>query len=559
MLRPGCRSGSLRVSSCSRWASSRMSTLVAKCRRIDASSVSSAPSTPPGSAQAPKKGSRARCHSSTWSSPSRTWSTTASVSWLSGTPPRNSLTGYRLIVVNCSGPVAGRPAARMFTDRSGSMPTPSSSSTRRLDVEAVLGAAGFRPFHRRAIALTGIAWTLVAMEILLIGFTLPLFGSIWHLSATWLGWIGAAALAGSLVGSLLLGRLADQIGRKRIFQASILWYSLLTALTALAWGPASPRALPCAARLLLADRPADRHRAVVDLPGPAGRGMAVAIRRRRPPRLPRRRGPPDPAGEPVLAGPPRPAGRGRRRARRHYQPTYQQRIPRRVRRAELLAAGASRRPAARHLSGHRPRVDRAQRLLLRPVHLAAGRADRRGTDHPQPLRAARPGGARAVPRLRRLAVAGGGLGPPADAGRLSRPRRRERAHLRLRPLHRRLRRRLVLRRLLQPRRLGRGVPLHLGAVPHPAAVDCLWHGRGRRQNCRHRRPLPVRLPAGPHRRHRLVAHLRGLRHGRRRPRHSARTGNPRRAAHMTASRGASRCSRMEIIANCTSRLGPPHR
>jgi MFS transporter, putative metabolite:H+ symporter len=118
------------------------------------------------------------------------------------------------------------------------MPPPS-SSTRRLDVEAVLGAAGFTPFHRRAVAITGIAWTFVAMEILLVGFTLPVFGSIWDLSATWLGWIGASALAGSLVGSLLLGRLADQIGRKQIFQASILWYSLFTALTALAWGPAS--------------------------------------------------------------------------------------------------------------------------------------------------------------------------------------------------------------------------------------------------------------------------------------------------------------------------------
>jgi len=118
------------------------------------------------------------------------------------------------------------------------MPPPS-SSTRHLDVEAVLGAAGFTPFHRRAVAITGIAWTFVAMEILLVGFTLPLFGSLWNLSATWLGWIGASALAGSLVGSLLLGRVADQIGRKQIFQASILWYSLFTALTALAWGPTS--------------------------------------------------------------------------------------------------------------------------------------------------------------------------------------------------------------------------------------------------------------------------------------------------------------------------------
>jgi putative MFS transporter len=123
------------------------------------------------------------------------------------------------------------------------MPMPPPSSTRHLDVEAVLGAAGFRPFHRRAVAITGIAWTFVAMEILLVGFTLPLFGSIWGLSSTWLGWIGASALAGSLVGSLLFGRLADQIGRRQIFQTSILWYSLFTALTALAWGPASLLAL----------------------------------------------------------------------------------------------------------------------------------------------------------------------------------------------------------------------------------------------------------------------------------------------------------------------------
>jgi putative MFS transporter len=131
----------------------------------------------------------------------------------------------------------------MLTDRMRLMPVLPPSATRRLDVEEVLGAAGFTPFHRKAVAITGTAWTFVAMEILLIGFTLPLFGSIWNLSATWLGWIGASALAGSLVGSLLLGRVADQRGRKRVFQTSILWYSVFTALTALAWGPASLLAL----------------------------------------------------------------------------------------------------------------------------------------------------------------------------------------------------------------------------------------------------------------------------------------------------------------------------
>jgi putative MFS transporter len=111
--------------------------------------------------------------------------------------------------------------------------------TARLDVEDVLRAGGFTNFHRRAVALTGFAWTFVAMEILLVGFTVPLFTSIWGLSGSLAGWITASALAGSLVGSVVLGRLADRIGRRQIFQLSILWYALFTALTALSWGPGS--------------------------------------------------------------------------------------------------------------------------------------------------------------------------------------------------------------------------------------------------------------------------------------------------------------------------------
>jgi putative MFS transporter len=51
------------------------------------------------------------------------------------------------------------------------------------------------------------------------------------------GLVNSAALAGSLCGSLTLGRLADRIGRRAIFQYSILWYAIFTAVTALAWGP----------------------------------------------------------------------------------------------------------------------------------------------------------------------------------------------------------------------------------------------------------------------------------------------------------------------------------
>ena len=108
---------------------------------------------------------------------------------------------------------------------------------RRRDVEDVLASGGLTRFHKKAVAVTGVAWSFVALEIVLIGFTLPFFGALWGLSGTWLGWLGSAALAGSLVGSVVLGRLADRVGRRAIFQYSILWYAALTALTALSTGP----------------------------------------------------------------------------------------------------------------------------------------------------------------------------------------------------------------------------------------------------------------------------------------------------------------------------------
>jgi putative MFS transporter len=105
------------------------------------------------------------------------------------------------------------------------------------DVEQVLREGGLSRFHKKAIIVTGAAWTFVAMEILLVGFVAPIFAVQWGLDGRMQGLVNSAALAGSLCGSLVLGRLADRIGRRTIFQYSILWYALFTAGTALAWGP----------------------------------------------------------------------------------------------------------------------------------------------------------------------------------------------------------------------------------------------------------------------------------------------------------------------------------
>ena len=108
---------------------------------------------------------------------------------------------------------------------------------RTRNVEEILREGGLSRFHKKAIVVTGAAWTFVAMEILLVGFVAPIFAAQWGLNGRMQGLVNSAALAGSLCGSLALGRLADRIGRRTIFQYSILWYAIFTAVTALAWGP----------------------------------------------------------------------------------------------------------------------------------------------------------------------------------------------------------------------------------------------------------------------------------------------------------------------------------
>lgn len=115
-------------------------------------------------------------------------------------------------------------------------------------MEQVLREGGFTAFHRKVVAITGFAWTFVAFEIILIGLVLPVVGAefgIFNLATftatepVLYGAIVSATLIGSFIGSLVLGRAADRMGRRPIFVACVLWYSVFTALTALSFNAAS--------------------------------------------------------------------------------------------------------------------------------------------------------------------------------------------------------------------------------------------------------------------------------------------------------------------------------
>ena len=108
-------------------------------------------------------------------------------------------------------------------------------------VEEVLRDGGFTSFHRRVVLVTGFSWTFVAFEIIMISLVvepvLKTFGVTKENDPVLVGLVAAATLIGSFIGSLILGRLSDASGRRRIFLMSILWYSVFTAATAVSWDP----------------------------------------------------------------------------------------------------------------------------------------------------------------------------------------------------------------------------------------------------------------------------------------------------------------------------------
>src|SRR5688500_10366574 len=67
--------------------------------------------------------------------------------------------------------------------------------------------------------------------------------SAWHwrvvvalgLSAGQIGWAASAYIAGAVLGALFFGRLADHLGRKRMFLATLIVYLIATVLTAFTW------------------------------------------------------------------------------------------------------------------------------------------------------------------------------------------------------------------------------------------------------------------------------------------------------------------------------------
>ena len=90
-------------------------------------------------------------------------------------------------------------------------------------------------FQRRLLLAAGGGWLFDAMDLLLVAAVVAAAGREWGLSKPVVGGIITANLLGMFLGAAVSGIVADRFGRKAVFTWTLLAYSLLTGITALAW------------------------------------------------------------------------------------------------------------------------------------------------------------------------------------------------------------------------------------------------------------------------------------------------------------------------------------
>ncbi len=102
------------------------------------------------------------------------------------------------------------------------------------NIPARLDRLPWSRWHWRVVSALGIAWILDGLEVTLVG---SVSGVLAHpdtlnLSAVQIGLAGSGYVGGAVVGALYCGRLADRLGRKRLFLITLAVYLVATLATA---------------------------------------------------------------------------------------------------------------------------------------------------------------------------------------------------------------------------------------------------------------------------------------------------------------------------------------
>ena len=109
------------------------------------------------------------------------------------------------------------------------------------NVPARLDRLPWSRWHWRVVFALGVAWVLDGLEVTIVGS----IGSVLErpntlgLDAAQIGWAGSLYVAGAVVGALVFGRLADALGRRRLFMITLATYMGATVACGFSEGFAS--------------------------------------------------------------------------------------------------------------------------------------------------------------------------------------------------------------------------------------------------------------------------------------------------------------------------------
>lgn len=86
----------------------------------------------------------------------------------------------------------------------------------------------------RLVLYIGLGWMFDALDVLILSYLLVAMSNELKLDSQAKTWIVLANNLGMLIGAMLFGRLADRVGRKKVFMSTLLTYSIATAISAFA-------------------------------------------------------------------------------------------------------------------------------------------------------------------------------------------------------------------------------------------------------------------------------------------------------------------------------------
>src|ERR1700761_8647557 len=87
---------------------------------------------------------------------------------------------------------------------------------------SALDESGISRFQLKIMFVSGMGFFTDAYDLFVIGIVVALIKTQWSLSTSQVSWLNSATLLASAVGALVFGRVADMLGRKRIYGFEVL-------------------------------------------------------------------------------------------------------------------------------------------------------------------------------------------------------------------------------------------------------------------------------------------------------------------------------------------------